>query len=104
MAVLELPAAITTTAPLLFRPLVLARSKARVMASTAGPPPHELDSTSAFASRQAQSMASAVLKSLNTQPLLPSPLAMRTATKLHPGARPEYLLSRLRMIPAHDVP
>src|SRR5262245_60293111 len=104
IAPLLFPAAITTTEPLVPRPLVRARSSALVVTPTGGPPPHEFDSTSALASFHAQSIASAVLKSSNTQPSLPSPLAMRTATRLHIGARPGVFESRLRMIPPHAVP
>src|SRR5262249_53805744 len=59
---LALPAAMAMTDPLPPRPLVRARSKALVMTSTGGPPPQELESTSAAPSFQAQSIASAVAK------------------------------------------
>ena len=68
-----LPAAMAMTDPLPPRPLVRARSKALVMASTGGPPPQELESTSASPSFQAQSIASAVAKSSKIQPV-PVPL------------------------------
>src|SRR6266851_5573320 len=58
MGPLLFPVAMTTTDPLLARPFVRARSNARVITSTGGPPPQEFDSTSAFPSFHAQSIAS----------------------------------------------
>src|SRR6266851_8854892 len=102
MGPLLFPVAMTTTDPLLARPFVRARSNARVITSTGGPPPQEFDST--FPSFHAQSIASAVLKSSNIHPLAPSPFAIRIATRLQSEARPGYLAARLTMIPAHAVP
>ena len=57
------PTAAASTQPRPPRPFVRARSKARVMTSVGGPPPHELEITSARPSSQHQSIASAVSSS-----------------------------------------